>query len=240
MNNKGNKIKEQRKNLCYSTRELAHLTNVLEKNIIAYESNKKVPTLKTIEKISKATNTKVGDWIDEEYFIKPKRKKNLETWADKTDEEKAISFFRAIFRADNVMETLYSALIDMKEIKITKDKNIIFSEFAKQLLISISSIKLKKIFVACDINEDTKQDTNHIIVKNSNSNINKEKDPMEQITFNKLLGELRTLFKDTDTMKVMIQALINIDSIDSKGDCSEKAKVLLDTIIANKIKETIV
>lgn len=237
MNNKANKIKEQRKTLTYSTKELARLTNVLEKDIIAYEANKKVATLKTVGKIAKSTNTKVSDWVDKEYFTKLKHRKKLETMADKTDEEKAISFFRAMFRADDVMETLYSALIDMNEIKITKGQEIIFSEFTKKILINIASIKLKKIFNTCESNECACQHTNNSIIKKSDTNINKKEISMEQITFNSILKELRILFKDTDNMEIIIQALININSIDGKGNCSEKAKLLLDTIIANRIKK---
>lgn len=144
MNNKANKIKEQRKTLAYSTRELANLTNVLEKDIIAYESNKKVATLKTIEKIANATKTKVDDWVDEDYFMKPKSEKNSETMADKSGREIALNFFSAMLKADDVVDILSSALIDMKEIKVTRDKEIIFSKFTEKMFMNISSIKLKK------------------------------------------------------------------------------------------------
>lgn len=237
MNNNTNKIKEQRKTLAYSTRELANLTNVLEGDIIAYEANKKVATLKTIEKIANATNTKVSDWVDEEYFIKPKYRKSIETMNDEIVKEKITDFFGAMFQADNVMEILCSALIDMEEIKITKDKEIIFSEFAKKIIISVSSVKLKKVFKVCKDNKHIEQDANNIMVKKSDSSIDKKKISIEKITFDSLLQELRIIFKGTDSIDVIIQALVNIDFIDSRGCCSEKAKLLVDTIISNKIKK---
>lgn len=241
MNNKANKIKEHRKTLAYSTKELANLTNVPERDIMAYEANKKVATLKTIEKIANATNTKVSDWVDEDYFMKSKDTKNIETMADKTGKEKAICLFSAMFRADDVMDILYSALIDMKEIKITEDREVIFSEFTKEILINVSSIKLKKVFETCKIDKHTDQDTNNTRVRKSDSvSINKRKKSIENITFNDLLQESRIIFKHTDTIKVIIQALINIGFIDTNGCCSEKAKLLLDTIISNKIKESII
>ncbi|WP_040328385.1 helix-turn-helix transcriptional regulator [Clostridium ihumii] len=237
MNKKGNKIKEKRKTLTYSTRELARVTNVLEKDIIAYEANKKVATLTTIEKIAHATNTKVSDWADEEYFTRSRNKKKLETIVDKTDEENVIALFRAMFRADDVMDTLYKALINMNEVKMEKDEEIIFSEFSKKILINIASMKLKKVFNACEIGRYTGKNTDDIIVKKNNTNIKENKISINQTTLNNITKELRILFKDTDNIKIIIQALININSIDSKGNCSKKAKLLLDTIIADKIKK---
>jgi hypothetical protein len=38
-------------------------------------------------------------------------------------------------------------------------------------------------------------------------------------------------------MDTIIQALINIDYIDSNGICSDKVKLLLDAIISNKINK---
>lgn len=236
MNNKSNKIRQQRKLLAYSIRELAALANILEKDIIAYEANKKVATLKTIEKISNTTNTKVSDWVAEDYFSKSKYTENI---SYKSNEEIALCFFRAMFRADGVMDTLYSALLDMKEIEITENEQIVFSEFTKEILISMSSIKLKKIFTTCKINEHKEPDTNNFIVERNNLCIDNKKISIEMVTFDALLQELKVLFKDTDIIDVIIQALINIGTIDSSGYCSEKANLLLNTILSSKIKNSI-
>lgn len=239
MNNKANKIREQRKSLTYSIRELATLTNVPENDIRAYESNKKVATEKTIKKIATLTNTKVSDWVDEDYFKTTKYNENI---LDKKDEELAMNLYRAMFRSDDVMETLYSALMDMQEIEITEDNEIVFSEFCKELFISIYSIKFKTIFAVCKINKIKEPATNNNVVKSNHVEINKKmpSTSIKMITFDNLVRELRILFKNTDVIKVIIQALIKIGSIDNSGSCSEKAKLLLDTILSNKIKNSII
>lgn len=76
--------------------------------------------------------------------------------------------------------------------------------------------------------------------KSDTNRINRKKRTIENVTFDGLLRELRNLFRDTDSIEVIIQALINIDAIDNSGNCSEKAKLLLDTIISNKIKKSII
>ncbi|APH20947.1 helix-turn-helix transcriptional regulator [Clostridium botulinum] len=244
MNNKGNKIKEQRKNLCYSTKELAKISHIPEKSIINYESNKIKAKLITIRKIAKATNTKVGDWVDKEYFEQTKENynKNLEKCIEKesippmtNDEERKVAFLRGMYRADEVMDILYTVLIDMNEIKRTEDKkDVIFSEFAKNLLINVSIIKLKRVYSRCNFNKEMEQ-KNPILNKKNN----KKKLSIEDITYADLADEFQVMFKYTDTFKVIIQALNKMDAIDKEGNCTSKGKLLLDKVVENKIKKTI-
>lgn len=235
MNNKNNKIKEQRKTLAYTTRELASLANIPEKDIVDYEANKKNATMKTLEKIANATGTKVSDWVDEDYF---KKSKDIENIPLENTENIALSFFLAMFRADDVMDTIYNALIDMKEIKMTKDKKVVFSEFSEKICLSIASIKLKKVMDVCEINKSKDKPTNKTVERNNNC-IEKEKPSLANITFNHLLQELRVLFKNTDVIEVIMLSLINIGYIDNDGCCSEKANLLLTTIMSNKLKSLI-
>jgi hypothetical protein len=147
-----------------------------------------------------------------------------------------------MLRADDVMDTLYSALIDMGEMGRNKDEEIVFSEFSKEIITSISSIKLKKIM---SVHETTKPKDTAIIVENNSCIKKKEislktKTSLKTVTFNCLSQELRVLFKDTDIVEVIIEALINIKCIDSSGCRSEKANLLLNTIISNKVKSLII
>lgn len=233
MINKSNKIREQRKILAYSIRELSNLTNISDKDITAYEANKKTATLKTLEKIAKATDTNVSDWVDEDYF---RKSKYIENASDKDGREIAVCFFQSLFRADYVMETLYIALIDMKEIEVIDDEKIIFSEFSEDLFKSVTSIKLKKVFKACDKDSVT----NNIKTERRSTYTDKKKPSLEKVNLNGLENELRVLFKNTDIIEVIIQALINIGHIDNIEYCSEKATLLLNTIMLNKIKNSLV
>lgn len=237
-----NRIKEQRKTLAYTTRELSSLADIPEKDIKDYEANRKIASLKRIEKISTATGTKVSDWVDNDYFIKPKDIENIPL---KNDENIALPFFQAMFRADDVMDTLYNALIDMGEIKRDKNKNVEISEFGEKICLSIASIKLKKIMDICEDKKDSNNSINNKTSKNNNSineNSNcvvKKERSLDNITYNNLLAELRILFKNTDVIEVIMQSLINIGYIDSDGCCSEKANLLLNTIMTNKLKKII-
>lgn len=237
-----NRIKEQRKTLAYTPRELASLADIPEKDIKDYEANRKIASLKRIEKIATATGTKVSDWVDEDYFIKPK---DIQTIPLKNDENIALTFFQAMFRSDDVMDTLYDALIDMGEIKRLKNKNVEISEFGEKLCLSISSIKLKKVMNVCENKKNRNNSINNKTSKNNtsinkNSNcIEKKKKSLDNITYNNLLSELRILFKNTDVIEVIMQSLINIGYIDSDGCYSEKANLLLHTIMSNKLKKLI-
>lgn len=248
MKNPINKIREQRKNLCYSTRELAKISHIPETSIINYESDKIKAKLITIRKIAKATNTKVDDWVDKEYFEQTKENynKNLEKCIEKesippmtNDQERKIAFLRGMYRADEVMDILYTVLIDMNEIKRTEDKkDVIFSEFAKKLLINVSIIKLKKVYSRCDFNKEMEK-KNPILNKKKNKKINKEKLSIEDITYTDLENDFQVMFNHTDALKVIIQALNKMGAIDKEGNCTSKGKVLLDKVVENKIKKTI-
>jgi valyl-tRNA synthetase len=160
--------------------------------------------------------------------------------ATKNDEELALCFYSAMFRADDVMETLYSELIEMKEIEMTKDEEVVFSDFSKKIFLSIASIKLKKIINVYEDNKNKGTDAKNIIVEKNNSCIKTKKPSLEKITFNGLLQELRVLFRNTDIIDVIIEALINIGCIDISGCRSEKANLLLTTILSNKVKSLII
>ena len=232
MDNKSNKIREQRKVLAYSIKELSNLTSISDKDIIAYETNKKAATLKTLKRIAKATDTNVSDWVDEDYF---RKSESVEKVSDKDNREIAIYFLKSLFGADDVMKTIYIALIDMKEMEVVDNKEIIFSEFSKELLKSATSIKLKKVFKACG---------KDLAINNINTEIcytytDKKKLSLERANLNGLENELRVLFKNTDIIEVIIHALINIGHINNEYR-SEKATLLLNTIMLNKIKNSLV
>jgi transcriptional regulator with XRE-family HTH domain len=242
VNKKANQLKERRKMLAYSTRELATLSTVPEKDIIAYEKDEKTATLKTIEKITSATNTKVSDWVTEDYFRKPKYKDNInENILDKSKEEMFLDLLKAMYRADEVMDLVYEALIEMNEVKFEEDKNVVFSKFGQELCISVSAIKMKKVLSACrkdfgkvnDLTTDEKGHGSGEIYTHKNSTRKK------RVIFDDLLRECKVLFKGTDTLEVIIQSLIDINCIDHDGNSSEKADLLLRTIMENKIKGTL-
>lgn len=235
MDNKANKIREQRKELAYSVKELATLANIKEKDILDYEANKKSASLKTLEKIANATNTNVSDWVDEVYFRKSKNIENISN-----EDNIASIFFRAMFRADSLMDTLYIALIDINEIKITEDKEVILSEFCEDILKSISSIKFKKVLKTCGWNGIKDPVSNNMIIEKKYIRNDKKNISLNNETFNNLLYEFRIIFKNIDIIEVIIQALINIGHIDNSGNCSEKATLLLNTVMSNKIKDLLV
>lgn len=249
MDIKGNKIRKQRKSLTYSISELASITNVPEKDIIAYETNKKTAKLRTIEKMANATGTNVNDWVDEDYFVLHKdycvKKKSSFVNQNNTeeitldDDNIGILFFQALFRADDVADIMYTALIDMDEIKMI-DEQVEFSEFAKEILLNIGSIKVKKVMDVCKPNKNKVRVSNNIgesiVTKDDNCDIRKKKKSVTDISFNNLLQEAKIMFENTDSIEVIMQALINISHVDSKGQPSEKANILLDTIMSNKLK----
>lgn len=244
-----NKIREQRKKLCYSTREFSKICNIPETKIINYETNKTKAKLITIRKMAKATNTKVEDWVEEEYFGQTEESynKSLEKCIEKentpsitNDEEREIAFFRGMYRADEVMDVLYTALIEMEDIKRTEDKkDILFSEFAKTILINVSVLKLKKVYDICKSNKKI-EDKNLILKRQRIERFGKKRLSIEDITYSDLFDEFQIIFKHTDTFKIIIQALDKMDCIDSEGNCIGKGKILLDKVIANKIKNTII
>lgn len=249
MDIKGNKIREQRKSLTYSISELASITNVPEKDIIAYETNKKTAKLRTIEKIANATGTNVNDWVDEDYFVLHRdycvKKKGAFVNQNDTeeitinDDNVGVLFFQALFRADDVADIMYTALIDMNEIKMV-DEQVEFSEFAKEILSNIGSIKLKKVMGVCKPDKNKVRVSNNasesIGAKDDNCDIRKREKSVTDITFNNLLQEAKIIFKNTDSIEIVMQALININHVDIKGQLSEKANILLDTIMSNKLK----
>jgi transcriptional regulator with XRE-family HTH domain len=229
MNNIANKIRDRRKILAYSVRELAILSNISEKDIVAYETNRKSATLKTLKKIANSTRTKVNDWVDNDYF---KRSVDIKNLSCKNNNQLAITFFREMFRADDIMETLHNALINMKEIQLNSDNEVILSEFSEKIYQSIASIKLKIILETLDKNISVETNSNNETVTQTQTNNN-----LSSITSNDLSQEMAIIFKNIDTMDTIIQALINIDYIDSNGICSDKVKLLLDAIISNKINK---
>lgn len=230
MSVKYNNIRKQRRLLAYSTRELAVITNVPEKDIIEYEANKKKAKLQTIQKIANATGTKINDWVTQDYFAN-----KLEVVEKPINKDKLLmNFFLALFHGDAVMDTLYDALLDIGEIKITEENKFEFLDFAERLLFSICSIKLKKVFHVCepDMNkENIKAIKSNDVSPNSNSYIN--------ITYDNLLRDTKIIFKNTDIIEVVMQSLIDIGEVDSNGICSEKGNLLLNAIMKNKLKNLI-
>lgn len=250
MENKSNKIRKQRKSLTYSTKELADLSKVPEHDIIAYESNKKTATPKTIKKIADATRTNISNWVDDDYFKRSRRNAKATSYEidegdekifDKGDKEAAVCCLRAMFRADDVMDTLYDALIDMEDMKMTEDGELEFSEFGKKVLTSVCSMKLKKVFTICNPKDsrDSKSSSASTSIVKGSQVADRSKIPLNLITFNNLLQELKIMFRNTDTLEIIIQALTNIGCIDDDGRCSEKSKLLLNTVMANKVKNVV-
>lgn len=231
MSSKANKIRERRKALTYSVREISNLTDIPVKSILDYESGKKIAKRTTIEKIANATKTHVSDWVDDDYFRK-RSLKGVEKQSEceipllrKSDNEIASCFIKALLNADDVMDVLLDVLIDMKEIKLINNDSIVLSQFSEKLCKSIFTIKLKKVL---DIHNN----------RNIGDSLkNKSIKSIERASYDNLLYELKHIFKDTDCVEAIIQALIDIGHIDNEGLCTEKADALLKTLISYKIKK---
>lgn len=241
MDNKYNKIRNQRKELTYSTRELAELSNIKEKDLLDYETNKKKASLKTIEKIANATGTKVQDWVEEEYFMKKRNDEKVSSQGavEITDKipcdnaaEAGATFFSALLQGDNVMNTVYDALITMQEATLNQDGKVELSAFAEELCKSIAQIKLKKV-MSLYIKEKKEEDSSENIIKKIE--ISKRKERMKNISINELIIGFKEIFKDTDTMDVILKALINTNYINSQGYHSGKVDLIINAIMSNKI-----
>ena len=148
MKKAGEKIREQRKKLCFTRKELAKAAGINESAVKAYESGTIKMKPKTIEKIARTTNTNVSDWIDDDYFFKEviklpgKMVVNDSIVNEETSEKNFIQLITALLRCDNTMYTLYDALIDMGE--ITTMPKVELSKFSRQLLIAVIEIKIQK------------------------------------------------------------------------------------------------
>lgn len=226
-----NKIREKRKILTLSIKELSKISKVPEDDIKAYEKNEVKANKSTINKFAKATDTHINDWVDEVYFKENvnKRKTNKEV----DSKEVLMSLFTAINRSDDLLDILSSALLEMNEI----NDNMELSDFAEKLLASVTKIKLK-LLVNRVIDKDKIKDNNseHSSIKSNPSSVKDSFiDYKSDNTLNKLINECKEIFKGSDKMDIIIAALYNMGEIDENNK-SEKAVVLLETIIHNKIK----
>ncbi|MDO4300631.1 MAG: helix-turn-helix domain-containing protein [Clostridia bacterium] len=66
----GEKIKEKRKELNLTQRELSNHANISETALINYEKNKRTPSLEILEKIASALGTNAFSLVDDKYIDK--------------------------------------------------------------------------------------------------------------------------------------------------------------------------
>lgn len=226
-----NKIREKRKTLTLSIKELSKISKVPEEDIKSYEKNEIKASKNTINKFAKATNTHVNDWVDEVYFKKTVTKRKTNKEIDSKD--MLMSLFTAINRSDDLLDILSSALLEMNEI----NTDIELSDFAEKLLVSVTKIKLKLLVNrSIDANRIKDNNSGQSSIKSKSDSIkNSFIDYKSDNTLNKLINECKEIFKGSDKMDIIINALCDMGEIDENSK-SEKATLLLETIIHNKIK----
>ncbi|GEM_PF-3994892 len=229
-----NRIREKRKALTLSIRELSKISKVPEDDIKSYEKDEVKASKNTINKFAKSTNTHINDWVDEVYFKKTitKRKTNKEV----DSKDVLMSVFTAINRSDDLLDTLYSALLEMNEI----NADLELSDFAEKLLVSVTKIKFK-LLVNTVIDTDRIKDNNseHSSIESKPGNIeNSFIDYKSDNTLNKLINECKDIFKGSEKIDIIIAALYNMGEIDENNK-SEKAALLLETIMHHKIKNAL-
>lgn len=226
-----NKIREERKKLALTSRQLAKMINVQENIILAYERNQIKASRTTIEKICIATKTNICDWVDDEYFSKKDNcnkekkvsfEKSNSIKRGETKEELITNFFTSLSRADNTMDILYNSLIEMKEIT-SEDGNVIISEFAESLILSVVNIKYQIV------RDKLKSEPTGICI-----DIRKTFDKYERLT-----EEMKFLLGEYESLDLIIKALNDINYIDKEGNINIKARKLIEKIVLNKVNDTV-
>lgn len=218
-----NKIRQKRKELCLSTKELSMMTKIPESKIFAYENNEVNATKATIKKICKATNTKINDWVDDTYFYYEKK-------VEFTKEErgKALdTYFQALIRSDNAIIMTFDALIEMKELEYDNGKILNLSDFAQNLFVNVVQEKMKVISQELKVyRKDHIPSPAPIIIEEGTHD------------FEILVSECKNILSnnDVESMDVIIRALNEMGYIDKSGQPIGKAINFFSLIVSQRIK----